>query len=240
MRLRGIIPAYAGNTSRHPVSWSVGGDHPRICGEHLERALTASAASGSSPHMRGTHIQLWFPPADMGIIPAYAGNTDMYARFSPFAWDHPRICGEHVGQRLLAQAAGGSSPHMRGTPPWSPQTHGLEGIIPAYAGNTLTVTQKSLTVEDHPRICGEHAACSVVSFARGGSSPHMRGTLVWTAATFGRTGIIPAYAGNTLSWCEPPSSRRDHPRICGEHPSDENRVNAGAGSSPHMRGTPKT
>ena len=156
MRLRGIIPAYAGNTSRHPVSWSVGGDHPRICGEHLERALTASAASGSSPHMRGTHIQLWFPPADMGIIPAYAGNTDMYARFSPFAWDHPRICGEHSPLGSAVGAILGSSPHMRGTLIHDASGLCRTGIIPAYAGNTAKGVRGSVPVRDHPRICGEH------------------------------------------------------------------------------------
>ncbi len=30
-------------------------------------------------------------------------------------------------------------------------------IIPAYAGNTFARTVEELTVEDHPRLCGEHA-----------------------------------------------------------------------------------
>ena len=32
----------------------------------------------------------------MGIIPAYAGNTSVFAsRVAPF-WDHPRLRGEHA------------------------------------------------------------------------------------------------------------------------------------------------
>ena len=33
----GIIPAYAGNTSPDYQSYTIGGDHPRVCGEHTER-----------------------------------------------------------------------------------------------------------------------------------------------------------------------------------------------------------
>ena len=90
---------------------------------------------------------------------------------------------------------------------------------------------------DHPRICGEHP---VEHDARGvslGSSPHMRGT----PGTFGlissSTGIIPAYAGNTLPVKLTEWPKRDHPRICGEHRSSTSRILSRSGSSPHMRGT---
>ena len=38
----GIIPAYAGNTRLPVIVDFVGGDHPRVCGEHL----TAEARYG--------------------------------------------------------------------------------------------------------------------------------------------------------------------------------------------------
>ena len=50
----GIIPAYAGNTHGSPNGLMGGGDHPRICGEHIKYAVEGAASQGSSPHMRGT------------------------------------------------------------------------------------------------------------------------------------------------------------------------------------------
>ena len=71
----GIIPAYAGSTSR--VRWKIGflGDHPRVCGEHLENSLVGCVSSGSSPRMRGAHGQADPLAINLGIIPAYAGST---------------------------------------------------------------------------------------------------------------------------------------------------------------------
>ena len=71
----GIIPAYAGNTeSMRPLSLYLG-DHPRVCGEHLEDVLSNYDDPGSSPRMRGTHAQSIQEHHIVGIIPAYAGNT---------------------------------------------------------------------------------------------------------------------------------------------------------------------
>ena len=73
----GIIPAYAGNTTRSAVAWLAIWDHPRICGEHLVFAAVALSTVGSSPHMRGTLFRQRHASAPVGIIPAYAGNTWM-------------------------------------------------------------------------------------------------------------------------------------------------------------------
>ena len=51
----GIIPAYAGSTTRIDTTFETGEDHPRVCGEH---------------YMDESHS---ISPA--GIIPAYAGST---------------------------------------------------------------------------------------------------------------------------------------------------------------------
>ena len=49
----GIIPAYAGSTSRFSGVDATLKDHPRICGEHLTKPCTILSVEGSSPHMRG-------------------------------------------------------------------------------------------------------------------------------------------------------------------------------------------
>ena len=72
---RGIIPAYAGNTFRHSGSCSGSGDHPRVCGEHIENPKITPRLMGSSPRMRGTQERQRPRRERRGIIPAYAGNT---------------------------------------------------------------------------------------------------------------------------------------------------------------------
>ena len=49
----GIIPACAGSTKLISHVPFVGGDHPRMCGEHLVDRARRGLWSGSSPHVRG-------------------------------------------------------------------------------------------------------------------------------------------------------------------------------------------
>ena len=72
-------------------------------------------ALGSSPRMRGTLRARDNEPYQVGIIPAYAGNTH---RVWPRVFsrkDHPRVCGEHDGYNSVEDTLEGSSPRMRGT-----------------------------------------------------------------------------------------------------------------------------
>ena len=51
---RRIIPAYAGNTRGRILFDLSGGDHPRVCGEHIIQGFIDALELGSSPRMRGT------------------------------------------------------------------------------------------------------------------------------------------------------------------------------------------
>ena len=167
--------------------------------------------------MRGTHDRLRPGPQHRGIIPAYAGNT------------------EH-GQHTCFSAAG-SSPHMRGTLTCTLGSRRSPGIIPAYAGNTHFIVIIAVARRDHPRICGEHLSPIIVARRTMGSSPHMRGTLQPHVRHADSHGIIPAYAGNTVTACVLKNTPGDHPRICGEHHLCSQSLVFRSGSSPHMRGT---
>ena len=132
-------------------------------------------------------------------------------------------------------------------------------IIPAYAGSTDSscsfrlrclgssphtrgalpvICTSGLFDEDHPRIRGEHSMCGPRPVGSRGSSPHTRGARLRRGLRAARQGIIPAYAGSTVSLdvCRlmvpgssphtrgAPASKtprcgsgRDHPRIRGEH-----------------------
>ena len=70
-----------------------------------------------------------------------------------------------------------------------------------------------------------------------GSSPRMRGTLAGTIPVDAVHGIIPAYAGNTVTIMKNPSKTWDHPRVCGEHLTGNPYLLMVQGSSPRMRGT---
>ena len=156
----GIIPAYAGNTCAIKGGTSYDWDHPRVCGEHKRLPRTHTTRPGSSPRMRGTlqrSLDMWY---FIGIIPAYAGNTQSNTMRGASVWDHPRVCGEHGGKEFLQILIAGSSPRMRGTPHIIKRPCLRRGIIPAYAGNTKATTSSSPPREDHPRVCGEHSVTS--------------------------------------------------------------------------------
>ena len=65
---------------------------------------------------------------------------------------------------------------MRGTLSYELFRHGVQGIIPAYAGNTERRFSTGGNIGDHPRVCGEHQAEIIYERLSQGSSPRMRGT----------------------------------------------------------------
>ena len=111
-------------------------DHPRVCGEHILPVSAAEAFEGSSPRMRGTHGDGFARVGAEGIIPAYAGNTQVGPSVNVQDGDHPRVCGEHATNLRPNGRYQGSSPRMRGTPTCADNEVPWRGIIPAYAGNT--------------------------------------------------------------------------------------------------------
>ena len=74
------------------------------------------------------------------------------------------------------------------------------------------------------------------SIIRVGSSPHARGALATTPIVPHLPGIIPACAGSTTRYAACRRSRRDHPRMRGEHSSRRRPRTRPQGSSPHARG----
>ena len=132
---RGIIPALAGNTGSPSQRVHTTGNHPRACGEHERRGITAGLVQGSSPRLREHHWRRdagYYPTGSSprlrgtprgrqarrpvcGIIPALAGNTSWRDTPISFLWDHPRACGEHFNGVAVDPEPVGSSPRLRGT-----------------------------------------------------------------------------------------------------------------------------
>ncbi len=216
-------------------------DHPRIRGEHVPSVQADLAALGIIPAYAGSTDE--FPCAVLahrGSSPHTRGARTRPPPSARRCWDHPRIRGEHSACAMTSRSMSLDHPRIRGEHPGSALKRARGGgIIPAYAGSTARCrgpaarhrgssphtrgapragTRPASSPRDHPRIRGEHHAQLVVHT--------------------GMDGIIPAYAGSTpdamhktLGWMgssphtrgAPPwrsrcgGSRRDHPRIRGEH-----------------------
>ena len=147
------------------------------------------------------------------------------------------MCGEHGSAVASVRPSMGSSPHVRGTPSDTSTGSPPAGIIPACAGNTGIRLWWDRENGDHPRMCGEHSRCCRRLSGRLGSSPHVRGTLLFLNFLHDIQGIIPACAGNTPCVRVWPGGLGDHPRMCGEHYGRGGNGKSITGSSPHVRGT---
>ena len=143
----------------------------------------------------------------------------MLVRRLPVAGDHPRIRGEHLSWSTSSIGLEGSSPHTRGAHYRTRLLTTVMGIIPAYAGSTVSMTCSPMVREDHPRIRGEHIKTAAGWLGQAGSSPHTRGAHDRRCAVQRRWRIIPAYAGST--------------------PKNEGFKKMPLGSSPHTRGAPR-
>ena len=131
----------------------------------------------------------------------------------------------------------GSSPRMRETPERARPARARARLIPAYAGNTRSLTSQGCVWPAHPRACGEHSGFSSASRTALGSSPRMRGTLHRSLPLPLLHRLIPARAGNTRAQSSTHSPAPVHPRACGEHKDTEEPTGEISGSSPRMRGT---
>ena len=149
--------------------------------------------------MRGTPSYDAGNGSQVGIIPAYAGNTFLLSTWGVRLRDHPRVCGEHRKPFARRFPPQGSSPRMRGTLARVSHLRPQPGIIPAYAGNTPAGNWSDYYNWDHPRVCGEHLANGLIGVMVRGSSPRMRGTHEPSISQNLFFGIIPAYAGNTAA-----------------------------------------
>ena len=207
-----------------------------MCGEHRVGLECVFLEEGSSPHVRGALRLFRFPLDLTGIIPACAGSTIRLAGRSMCSRDHPRMCGEHQRGVRDPRTALGSSPHVRGARLERDENPSGSGIIPACAGSTDRVGAAGSLVGDHPRMCGEHITPNPFANAVLGSSPHVRGARVGFLPDQLEVGIIPACAGSTGLHAIRGCSLRDHPRMCGEHTTDDSFNLDHMGSSPHVRG----
>ena len=88
---------------------------------------------------------------------------------------------------------------MRGKAETSTRPPQNARITPAYAGKRLHGQLYNLTIEDHPRLCGEKSQTMLHDFAEKGSPPPMRGKAKAYDGTLPEPRITPAYAGKSFT-----------------------------------------
>ena len=109
-------------------------------------------------------------------------------------------------------------------------------ITPAYAGKRPAKWVKLALLRDHPRVCGEKMMKAGSNCAMLGLPPRMRGKVSSSPVAPMILGITPAYAGKSGTNCREKSSRKDHPRVCGEKIRAYVKIWNEWGSPPRMRG----
>ena len=117
---------------------------PAYAGNSLRASSERSSFCGSSPLTRGTPYPRSFPIIAGRFIPAYAGNSGLRPAFLKSPTVHPRLRGELVYLNVMAGVPNGSSPLTRGTHDLSDAIAIFGRFIPAYAGNSLTLSRRAI------------------------------------------------------------------------------------------------
>ena len=174
--------------------------------------------------MREPRFSLFALLAVLRITPAHAGTTYMRICLMADYEDHPRSCGNHENKFKLVTNIVGSPPLMREPPRRVTSTCSKDGITPAHAGTTLIVTNCLISLQDHPRSCGNHRLLCKKNKQPDGSPPLMREPPEPCAFRGNFFGITPAHAGTTNKLLKFKSTIQDHPRSCGNHYTDNRSV----------------
>ena len=150
-RVRGRRPDHQDDL---PLVWA----HPRVCGADCPGRERLDGHLGSSPRVRGRRATAGEKQHAQGLIPACAGQTPNCLHEFFRRWAHPRVCGADLYAENAEIQGRGSSPRVRGRRHDVPGQERARGLIPACAGQTISV---------------------IVSTPAGeGSSPRVRGRLL--------------------------------------------------------------
>ena len=110
------------------------------------------------------------------------------------------------------------------------------GSPPPMRGKDQACSALTIALWDHPRLCGEKEPLVSIPVQPQGSPPPMRGKGKISLCTCSKNRITPAYAGKSNGLTLDSPLLKDHPRLCGEKISVENRWTPIKGSPPPMRG----
>ena len=126
-------------------------------------------------------------------------------------------CGKNDYFRAVATVLRSPSPRMRGTRGLRLARPMLIGLIPTYAGNTLSFFTAVGCEGAHPHVCGEHSKALGIFVRYDGSSPRVWGAHHWWRMRAPLPRLIPTCVGSTRWRHSQNHSDQAHPHVCGEH-----------------------
>ena len=234
----GPIPAWAGDTlGQAPPARGLRA-YPRMGGGYAESPWISGEVWGLSPHGRGIRLVLDADAKPDGPIPAWAGDTVQRCRRQCRTGAYPRMGGGYCVAKAEARFYEGLSPHGRGIRSQAGHSAGAQGPIPAWAGDTMSLSRRLSSARAYPRMGGGYRSESNAGGVSPGLSPHGRGIQVLRGHTLTPSGPIPAWAGDTCPSAGCWRDIRAYPRMGGGYLPVHAARSAAWGLSPHGRGIP--
>ena len=234
----GYIPACAGEAGRLRARIPGRGVHPRVCGGSTQPVESHALLTGTSPRVRGKHVQKFKADLNARYIPACAGEAIPRAAAPNDKAVHPRVCGGSDTARLRSAAVWGTSPRVRGKPPPRSALVQSWGYIPACAGEAEVDEAGEDGVRVHPRVCGGSPGLPIEPVPPEGTSPRVRGKRRPSPRQNSPSRYIPACAGEAAEIAARFHNVKVHPRVCGGSQGRGDGDRGGEGTSPRVRGKP--
>ena len=209
------IPAWAGETIAVKRLCRKCAVYPRVGGGNHSLYIMPTGARGLSPRGRGK-LSPCFQCAEFPrSIPAWAGETAASPPRGCRVAVYPRVGGGNWQFVVELAFSNGLSPRGRGKPIGRASGKGVGGSIPAWAGETVLVTEGNPHIRVYPRVGGgNHPNLSALMKAAG-LSPRGRGKPASSARQCQRPGSIPAWAGETYGAGAVLGGREVYPRVGG-------------------------
>ena len=214
---------------------TIGGSSPQVRGRSASPSVW-TVMVGSSPQVRGRLRNRQHPHRHLRLIPAGAGQIASGERSIDPRKAHPRRCGADAGPLDGRGFTNGSSPQVRGRCYNLPAKQCSEGLIPAGAGQMLHLWLSRVGEWAHPRRCGADSYPTRHLHNKWGSSPQVRGRLMFRLRLLLLIRLIPAGAGQIAMRGLLRSCSAAHPRRCGADSTVSTRSRTRSGSSPQVRG----
>ena len=194
----GSIPAWAGEPASETRQLSRTRVYPRVGGGTHGLPHPPQFVGGLSPRGRGNPVPSAAHGAEIGSIPAWAGEPFPFVRIFDWMRVYPRVGGGTSRLMPVNYNASGLSPRGRGNP--RAIEHGMcpDWSIPAWAGEPAADSLAHVPGGVYPRVGGGTPIGHCVTIAPWGLSPRGRGNLVSLAVAETRIGSIPAWAGEPL------------------------------------------
>ena len=232
------IPACAGEPQKRDEGNTKDRVYPRVCGGTTIPPGWWRAACGLSPRVRGNPDRQPGDFQDGGSIPACAGEPYEVNGVGIVIKVYPRVCGGTASDRLVQQLAAGLSPRVRGNQGAAVGDIGVEGSIPACAGEPSISARRRTRLRVYPRVCGGTRTPLTTQASFVGLSPRVRGNRAGYRRRGHPDGSIPACAGEPGACGCRDWDCRVYPRVCGGTARYAVQNAPYCGLSPRVRGNP--